>query len=135
MLKVKVNERISWEDYFNHPFFEKEISNNYPIFDFNCKLHNQNIIYYCQNCKLNICEKCLNQHSSHQFIQISKIGLNDEELKFIYRNRKKNSFSITGTLFTMAPEVLKDEKELINSKSDICIELLYSFSLSFNSIF
>ena len=30
-----------------------------------------------------MCEKCLNQHSSHQFIQISKIGLNDEELKFI----------------------------------------------------
>ena len=28
-------------------------------------------------------------------------------------------FSITGTIFTMAPEVLKDEKELINSKTDI----------------
>ena len=52
MLKVNVNERISWEDYFNHPFFEQEILNNYPIFDFSCKLHNQNIIYYCKNCKL-----------------------------------------------------------------------------------
>ena len=33
MLKVNVNERISWEDYFNHPFFEQAISNNYPIFE------------------------------------------------------------------------------------------------------
>ena len=52
MLKVNVNERISWEDYFNHPFFEQEISNDYPIFDFSCKLHNQNIIYYCKDFNL-----------------------------------------------------------------------------------
>ena len=97
MLKINVNERISWEDYFNHPFFQQEIKNNYPIFDFNCKLHNQNIIYYCKNCKLNICEKCLNQHSSHQFIHFSKIGLNDEEInqiKILDKEIEKNINSI-----------------------------------------
>ena len=72
MLKVKINERISWEDYFNHQFFKQELLNNCPIFDFICKLHNQNIIYNCKNCELNIYEKCLNQHYSHQFIHFSK---------------------------------------------------------------
>ena len=77
-----INERISWDEYFNHPFFEKEIKNNY-IFDFNYKLHNQNVFYYCKNCNLNIYEKCFNQHSSYQFIHFSKIGLNDEEINQI----------------------------------------------------
>ena len=52
-------------------------------------------------------DKCL--------IKLSDYGLS----KFINQSNS-NSFSITGTLFTMAaPEVLKDQKELINSKSDI----------------
>ena len=83
MLKVNINERISWDEYFNHPFFKQVLSVNYPIFDFKCKLHNQDIIYYCKNCKLNICEKCINQHSSHQFIHFSKIGLNNEKINQI----------------------------------------------------
>ena len=83
MLKININERISWDEYFNHPFFQQELSFNYPIFDFKCNLHNQNIIYFCKTCKLNICEKCLNQHSSHQFIHFSKIGLNNEEVNQI----------------------------------------------------
>ena len=59
------------------PFFKKK----YPIIFLTLIVnYNQNIIYYCKNCKLNICEKCLNQHSSHQFIHFSKIGLNDEEI-------------------------------------------------------
>ena len=28
MLKININERISWEEYFNHPFFEL---NNYIL--------------------------------------------------------------------------------------------------------
>ena len=83
MLKININERISWDEYFNHPFFQQELSFNYPIFDFKCNLHNQNITYFCKTCKLNICEKCLNQHSSHKFIHFSKIGLNNEEVNKI----------------------------------------------------
>ena len=44
MLKINVNERISWDDYFNHSFFKNEkisndnlekISLNYPQFNLN----------------------------------------------------------------------------------------------------
>ena len=47
------------------------------------------------------------------------IKLSDYGSSKLINQSNSNSFSITGTLFTMAPEVLKDEKELINSKSDI----------------
>ena len=44
-------------------------------------------------CKLNICEKCINQHSSHQFIHFSKIGLNNEEINqidILFKEIEKN---------------------------------------------
>ena len=81
MLKVDPNERISWNDYFNHSFFKQETLFNFPQFDFKCKIHNQNMNFYCKNCKKNICEDCINEHSNHIVIPFSKIGLNDEEKK------------------------------------------------------
>ena len=79
LLKINVNERISWEEYFNHKFFKKE--NNQYIFNFKCKIHFRNLNSYCQNCKLNICEFCLNEHNNHKIIPFNKIGLNDNEIK------------------------------------------------------
>ena len=60
MLKIDLNERISWEEYFNHPFFINQI--NLPSFDIICKNHSKELIAYCSNCKCNICEDCLNNH-------------------------------------------------------------------------
>ena len=77
MLKEDINERISWEDYFNHSFFNKNI---FPQFNFKCKNHSNEFNYYCINCKLNICDLCLDQHLSHQIIPFFQIGLNDLEL-------------------------------------------------------
>ena len=76
MLKKNENERISWDDYFNHPFFNQ--SNN--LFNFKCKLHNNNDIkYYCINCKNNICDNCLIEHKSHKLFSFNDIGLNESE--------------------------------------------------------
>ena len=47
-------------------------------------------------------------------IKLSHYGLS----KFIYQSNS-NLFSIKGNLFTMAPEILKNEKEIINEKCDI----------------
>ena len=77
MLKEDINERINWEDYFNHSFFNK---NDFPIFNIKCKNHSTQFNYYCINCKLNICDLCLNNHLSHQIIPFFQIGLNDLEL-------------------------------------------------------
>ena len=53
MLSQNVNKRISWEDYFNHPFFSKNLKKK--IFaNFICLKHNRKINFYCQECKSNI---------------------------------------------------------------------------------
>ena len=49
MLKIDINERISWEDYFNHPFFNEELIN------MKCIKHDNNVFFYCKSCKTNIC--------------------------------------------------------------------------------
>ena len=78
MLKIDINERISWEDYFNHPFFKEDLIN------LNCNKHNNNTInYYCKSCKNNICDNCLKEHSFHEIIPFNKIGLNENEMNKI----------------------------------------------------
>ena len=39
MLKININERISWEEYFNHPFFELD---NYILCEYNIKKEDLN---------------------------------------------------------------------------------------------
>ena len=80
MLKVNINERISWEDYFNHSFFKQQL---FPKFNFICKTHLEQLNYYCINCKINICDSCFNQHILHQIIPFSQIGFNNLELNQI----------------------------------------------------
>ena len=70
----KNNCRISWEDYFNHSFFNK-----YPQFEFKCKYHSKINEGYCLNCKNNICEECLNENLNHNIISLNKIGMSKEE--------------------------------------------------------
>ena len=105
MLKVDVNKRISFEEYFNHSFFKQ---NQFPKFNFKCTIHSfERINYYCINCKMNICDSCINQHISHQIIPFSQIGINDSE-------------------FTTFTNLLNEIKENIN-KIKTLIEKIESF--------
>ena len=90
MLVVDVNKRISFNEYLNHPFFkkninsQKEINNldsNIPWFNFICKDHSKQFVYFCNSCKCNICNSCLTKHptNSHKIIPFSNIGLSDIE--------------------------------------------------------
>ena len=74
MICIDLNQRISWEDYFNHSFFNK-----YPQFEFKCKNHSKINEGYCLNCKNNICEECLNENLNHNIISLNKIGMSEEE--------------------------------------------------------
>ena len=92
MLIINVNERISWENYFKHPFYnsnEDKIiqinQSNLPLFNLQCKEHSQELIGYCPVCKCNLCLICYNQHFSefHHAIFFSQIGFSEEEIKEI----------------------------------------------------
>ena len=80
MLKININERISWDEYFNHPFFKQD---NIELFKFNCDKHSKIINNYCKECKKNICDNCIKEHLTHNIIPFNKIGLNNNEIKRI----------------------------------------------------
>ena len=93
MLITNPNIRISWDNYFKHSFFDNKsnepsqsnqlIQNDLyilPFYNLKCKTHSKNYNSYCTNCKCNICDLCLKQHSSHKVFQFYKIGITDYEL-------------------------------------------------------
>ena len=84
MLTFDVNERISWDEYFNHSFFKQK-----KKFNFICENHSKIFQFYCKNCKKNICNDCLNLHNNHQIISFSKIGFTNEELNQIENINKE----------------------------------------------
>ena len=96
MLVINVNQRITWEKYFEHSFFQInsnqiQIINqsnqlNLPIFNLKCEKHsNKDLIGYCPICKCNICLICYHEHSSknHKVILFSQIGFTKDELNQI----------------------------------------------------
>ena len=81
MLIINTKERISWEEYFDHSFFNYSSDRiNLPSFEIQCEKHSQELISYCSSCKSNICEKCLNNHSGHKVLFFKDIGLTEKEM-------------------------------------------------------
>ncbi len=94
MLVQNINERITWEKYFEHPFFQIDNSNQLiqisnelkiPIFNLKCNIHSKNLIGYCPVCKCDVCLKCYQDHSLkfHQVILFFEIGFSEDEIKQI----------------------------------------------------
>ena len=101
--KILVNDpekRISWDEYFSHPFFKnieenKKINNNKEKineeeekdfnFDFICNIHKSIIWGYCEKCKKNICEFCIEKHPSnvHNIIPFCNVGFKKNEIEEI----------------------------------------------------
>ena len=93
MLITNPNIRISWDNYFKHSFFDNKSNESsqsnhlfqndlyiLPYYNLKCKTHSKNYNSYCTNCKCNICDLCLKQHSSHKVFPFYKIGITDYEL-------------------------------------------------------
>ena len=135
MLKLNINERISWNDYFNHPFFKQKdnkqlsLNNNnsllynnkkFVYFNFKCNKHYQNVSYYCQNCKSNICKDCLKEHNNHKIISFSNIGLNNEEITTIDKllNEIEKNINLFNK-FKKDIELLFEEMKLIKDNITI----------------
>ena len=125
MLKIKIQERISWNNYFNHSFFNNNI---FPKFKIICEIHSEEFNHYCKDCKKNICVKCLNEHSlnSHQIISFFQIGLNENEnneftkaIKVIDSNLNElNSMKQNIKLLMSNLAKIKDKNEIYENDLD-----------------
>ena len=94
MLVANINERITWKQYFEHPFFKIDNSNQliqisnelkFPIFNLKCNIHSEDLIGYCPDCKCNVCLKCYQEHSlkCHKVVLFFEIGFSEDEIKQI----------------------------------------------------
>ena len=126
MLIINVDERISWENYFKHPFFnsneDKINQSNLPLFNLQCKEHSQELIGCCPVCKCNLCLKCYNQHFSktHRVLFFSQIGFSEEEIKEINDVCKNIENKITK-LTKMKEDILNfiNEIKVIKENSSV----------------
>ena len=93
---LKNNNKFSWEEYFNHPFFLEERLkkiNNDNNYNYLCEKHSIIFNAYCENCNCNICIKCFIKHYSHKIIKFEFIQFNENELEQIKTSvRKINTF-------------------------------------------
>ena len=114
MLIKNINERISWEEYFEHPFFNSNLS------ILKCKKHLKDFIGYCSICKCNVCLTCYQEHFliEHKVIFFYEIGISEKEIKQIYdlKNQIENNIK---TFIKMNEEINKfiDDIKLIKENN------------------
>ena len=78
------------------------------MFKFNCEAHSKIINIYCKECKKNICDNCIKEHSTHNIIPFNKIGLNDNEIK-----RMENIFKDIDNKLNKFNKMKKDIEDLL----------------------
>ncbi len=121
MLVININERISWEEYFQHPFFKNNSNQiNIPKFNLKCEIHNCDLIGYCSICKCNVCEICSEEHYSHKVFLFSEIGFSEEEIKQIDDITKQinNNIQKLENIKDKINKLINDVKS-INKNNDI----------------
>ena len=119
MLIKNINERISWEEYFEHPFFKS----NLPVLK--CIKHSKDFIGYCPICKFNVCLTCYQEHllKGHKVILFYEIKFSENEIKQIndLKNQIENNI-----------KKLKESKEEINKFIDD-VKLIKENNLIYNN--
>ena len=96
------------------------IKNNYKSEPrLKCKSHNIQFIYWCKNCSINICHKCLSNHKLHKLIKLSSRLID-----------KKDITSLENKIIDFQAKLLakqKKVKEIENIKSQEDQEFLINF--------
>ena len=104
---------------------ESNISYEYQIIikqiksNFECKFHLNNLyIAFCSDCKLNICEKCLNnnlRHIGHKIFYFKKMFLTEKQANY-YKKSYDNCKYYLNKIRAIVIELLIDLSDSIKSK-------------------
>lgn len=101
--------------------------NNIDIVNFDslCSFHNQKLIFFCESCNYNICEKCKNDHYRHNIININEKLFSEDETNKFELNLKKaedylNNFE---KIFIDIKNHYEEYKNLISNEIKLCKDL------------
>ena len=112
-IKENVKSSYSIELFLNLKLNQKI---NYQL---KCNLHNSSFTYWCNDCKVNICDKCFQVHNNHITIKLSTLLINNKDIT----NLIKKVENFKSKLNSNKKKV--DEKKLFNQKEEI--EFLRNF--------
>ena len=52
---------------------------NYDLKNYICNKHSETFVKYCEDCKIDLCFSCLNEHKNHEIISYEDILISDED--------------------------------------------------------
>ena len=100
-----------------------------------CNTHKENYEYFCKNCHINICNKCLSEsHQNHNMTKFQDIKPSNEEIINL-KNSIKNEIKIISEFFTLEfyrwIEELKDKFEdlidVISNKNKLYNKIISNY--------
>lgn len=83
-LKDHKKENHSIELFLNNDYKSKQ--------KLKCREHNASFSFWCKNCNMNICRKCLNNHNNHKMLKISSLIVSSSDINVL--EYKVNEFEI-----------------------------------------
>ena len=94
---------------------------------FTCRKHNEIFVNYCQDCKVNLCLSCMEEHQEHITIYFNKLLPKVNEIKESLSEIKKNIESFNSKINI----IIKQLTELMKAMEvyyDINIDILNNYS-------
>ena len=87
-----------------------EFGQNY----YKCNIHNDNYTQYCDDCKVNICPSCVNEHQNHKVISFMDIVLDKNKLE----ENKSNLRDIINKFKENINEIINKFNNIINNMEE-----------------
>ena len=81
---------------------------NYDNKNYICNKHNQIFVKYCNNCKIDLCFSCINEHKNHELISYEDKLLDIKEL----RNKMNNLNMVINKFKLNLEEIINKLKKL-----------------------
>ena len=121
-LKDHKKENHSIELFLNNDYKSKQ--------KLKCREHNASFSFWCKNCNMNICGKCLNNHNNHKMLKISSLIVSSSDINVL--EYKVNEFEIK----LQKKKKIVEEKKIFNQneEKEFFINFQKYYNLNINEI-
>ena len=99
-----------------HPNGEKHSIIDFKRYDTLCKIHCNTYVWYCNDCKKNICAYCKSKHECHDLIELPKFNFKENDKKKLENdiNELENQIKGIDNIKRNLMEIIDNVKEISN---------------------
>ena len=97
-----------------HPNGEKHSIIDFKRYDTLCKIHSNTYVWYCYDCKKNICAYCKSEHDFHNLIELPKLNFKERDKKKLEKdiNDLENQIKDIDNIKRNLMEIIDNLKEI-----------------------